>query len=249
MTFALQRALPWLILCRAITATAGDQPSGVPSPGGAPAAKSAHVHIEDAACWPSYPEEFRAVGVGGRSTIRLSVDAGGVVQHVYIEAASGPTPAHRILDTRAATALAACRIDAARDAQGRPTPGDALVTWTWEAPIASATDGHASASGAATIGMPPIPLLSSRECRQVDYPAAAVRQHATGVTKLRVDVDADGRVLGSTVVRAAGSTRAHHLLDDATRSLVANCPFRPALDEGGTPVASPYEFTFTWRLE
>lgn len=248
MTLAFHRALPCAVLSCVLPAAAADGPTAASSPAPASVATPARVHIEDAACWPRYPDEFRAAGVSGRSTIRLSVDAGGVVRHVYIESASGPTPAHRILDGRVAAALAACRIDAARDARGQPTAGDTLATWTWSVPAAVAGGSGTPASGAASVGMPPVPIMSDPACRP-SYPNVAVREGATGVTQLRIDVDAGGHAVASAVLQSAGPTRAHRLLDEAVASAMATCPFRPALDEGGTAVAGAYDLTYTWRLE
>ncbi len=91
-------------------------------------------------------------------------------------------------------------------------------------------------------------ILVSSMCRP-EYPAAALRAHATGQTRVRFVVDADGTPRDSEIIGASGSTREHLLLDNAARAVLARCPFAPAVSDAGAPVSSAIEISYSWRID
>jgi protein TonB len=86
-------------------------------------------------------------------------------------------------------------------------------------------------------------------CERPAYPAAASRAEATGVTKIRFTIDANGRVVKAEVERPAGATREHRLLDRAAVDALSQCRFRPGTDENGRAVGAYSVVDYVWRLE
>jgi protein TonB len=78
-----------------------------------------------------------------------------------------------------------------------------------------------------------------------DYPPAAVRAGIEGRTSFRLDVGADGKATGCTVVASSGSD---DLDRTACRKLMSRARFKPALDAGGNATASTYSGGVTWKL-
>jgi len=78
-----------------------------------------------------------------------------------------------------------------------------------------------------------------------DYPPAAVRAGIEGRTSFRLDIGADGKATGCTVVAGSGSD---DLDRTACRKLMSRARFKPALDAGGNPAASTYAGGVTWKL-
>ena len=76
----------------------------------------------------------------------------------------------------------------------------------------------------------PTPALETAkgrmQCSMVDYPAAAARAHATGWTTVHVRIAPDGSVADVHLLRPAGTTHQHDLLDSATvESIRHRCSF------------------------
>lgn len=83
-----------------------------------------------------------------------------------------------------------------------------------------------------------------------DYPAAAKRAEATGTTRIRFTIGADGRLAGSPeVVRSAGSSREHKMLDRIAASKLAECKFKAGVDENGKPVGASFDVEYVWKLD
>jgi protein TonB len=82
-----------------------------------------------------------------------------------------------------------------------------------------------------------------------DYPAAAVRAEATGMTTIRFTVGADGRVTGSEVIKSSGPSREHKQLDRVALAKLSECAFKPGADENGRPVGGTTEVQYVWKLE
>jgi protein TonB len=86
------------------------------------------------------------------------------------------------------------------------------------------------------------------QCRP-DYPAAAARSGATGVTRIRFTVDAAGQVAGARIVGSSGPSREHRLLDKAAAEALARCPIVVGTDDLGRPVGTTVDVEYDWKLD
>jgi len=94
-------------------------------------------------------------------------------------------------------------------------------------------------------------IANVQECapKADDYPPAALRQEATGTTRIRFTVDASGKVSASEVVKSAGSTREHRLLDRVAQQKLSECRFKPGSDEQGRPVGGSFDVEYVWKIQ
>ena len=78
-----------------------------------------------------------------------------------------------------------------------------------------------------------------------DYPSASLRNNEEGVTRYRLDVGADGKVVACTVTGSSG----HPALDDAScRLLTRRARFNPAKDSSGQAVGSVWSQSVRWQI-
>ena len=82
-----------------------------------------------------------------------------------------------------------------------------------------------------------------------EYPAAALRAGAQGVTTVAFHVDANGKVTGSEIVKSAGPTNYHQMLDVETARALSLCPFKAAKDADGHPIPSIVKVDYAWRIQ
>lgn len=82
-----------------------------------------------------------------------------------------------------------------------------------------------------------------------DYPRAALRAEATGTTRIRFAVDAAGKLASLDVVKSAGPTREHKMLDRVAADKLATCRFTPGVDETGRSVGGTFDIEYVWRIE
>jgi protein TonB len=106
------------------------------------------------------------------------------------------------------------------------------------------------------VAAPPAPKPVARPaqidmgtCAKPDYPAAATRAEATGVSRIRFTVDGTGQVTKAEVLGSAGPSREHRLLDRAAIEALSGCKFKPGTDENGKPVGAFANVEYVWRLE
>ena len=85
--------------------------------------------------------------------------------------------------------------------------------------------------------------------KEDDYPAAAVRAEATGTTKIRFTIDGDGKLVKTEIVKSAGSTREHKLLDRTVVDKLSTCKFTPGVDETGKRVGASFDVDYVWKLQ
>ena len=97
--------------------------------------------------------------------------------------------------------------------------------------------------------MPAIADASTCAPTEDDYPRAALRAEATGTTVVRFTVDGTGRLAKAEVVRSAGSSREHRLLDQTALRKLGECRFTPGRDAQGQPVGGSFEVEYVWRLQ
>ncbi|MEL6529210.1 MAG: energy transducer TonB [Pseudomonadota bacterium] len=80
---------------------------------------------------------------------------------------------------------------------------------------------------------------------QMAYPKSAMLEEVQGSVGTKVDIDANGRVMGCVVTRSSGSA----VLDMAACSgMQEYARFNPALDENGEPTGGDYRTTITYLL-
>jgi TonB family protein len=78
-----------------------------------------------------------------------------------------------------------------------------------------------------------------------DYPDSAIRNHEEGAVGFRLEVGADGRPEGCSVVSSSGSA----ILDSTTcRLLVERARFRPARDARGKATTDSFNGRIVWRM-
>lgn len=78
-----------------------------------------------------------------------------------------------------------------------------------------------------------------------DYPASAVLAGISGTTAVRLDVNAEGRVVGCTVTTSSGNGE---LDTTACERLAERARFSPARDAQGRPIASVFAKRIRWSV-
>lgn len=81
-------------------------------------------------------------------------------------------------------------------------------------------------------------------CAGPEYPSASKRLEEEGTVTLRYLVGTDGSVISAEVEKSSGFRR----LDEAARSSIVKCQFKPALKDG-IPVERVSKQNYTFRLE
>lgn len=81
-------------------------------------------------------------------------------------------------------------------------------------------------------------------CPRPEYPAADLQAQHQGTVRMRFLIGSDGAVKESQVEQSSS----HPALDEASRSALAKCRFKPAL-AGGKPVQSWTQVAYVWTLE
>ena len=136
-----------------------------------------------------------------------------------------------------------------------PTPAPTITTTTVAPPptavvIApqSAAPAPAAPAPARVAARPAIGNVQACAPGPDDYPAAALKEEATGTTRVRFTVDASGKLAAAEVVRSAGASRAHKALDRVAVQKLSECKFSPGLDENGRAVGGAFEVEYVWKL-
>lgn len=135
-----------------------------------------------------------------------------------------------------------------------PAPAPA-ITVTREAPppappVAIAPPPAPAAPPAPAVVRQAVPArIDVSSCEKPEYPSAATRAEATGVTKIRFTVDATGKVSKADLEKSAGSSREHRLLDRAAVEALSKCPFKPGMDEHGKPMGAIAIVEYVWKLD
>lgn len=99
------------------------------------------------------------------------------------------------------------------------------------------------------IGVPKQPVrrpavVDAQGCEKPAYPPASQRAHETGTVRLSFLIETNGKVVQSRVDRSSGSRR----LDEAARSALGLCNFKPATVDG-VPQRAWARIEYVWRLD
>jgi protein TonB len=141
-----------------------------------------------------------------------------------------------------------------------PTPAPTITTTQVAPPPTVVTVAPAAAPAPAAPPAPPAPprqaarpaIANAQSCAPTsdDYPRAARNAEATGTTKVRFNVGADGKLAGvPEVVRSAGPTREHKSLDRLAVTKLGECTFRAGTDENGRPMGGTFDVDYVWKLD
>ncbi|MBT9486625.1 MAG: TonB family protein [Rubrivivax sp.] len=140
-----------------------------------------------------------------------------------------------------------------------PPPAPTItVTRDVPPPAPPVSIAPAGPPGPPAVAAPPAPkraptpfIGNAGDCapKSEDYPAAAARAQATGTTIMRFTIGADGKMNNAEVVRSAGSSREHRLLDRLAIQKFSECSFKPGLDENGKPVGGTMNVEFVWKID
>ncbi len=96
---------------------------------------------------------------------------------------------------------------------------------------------------------PAIANASSCAPTQDDYPAAARRADATGITRVRFTIDEHGKLVKVDLLKSAGSSREHRMLDKVAIDKLGECTFKPGVDDTGKPVGGSFDVDYVWKLD
>ncbi|MCA0241449.1 MAG: energy transducer TonB [Proteobacteria bacterium] len=142
-----------------------------------------------------------------------------------------------------------------------PTPAPVITTTTVAPPPAPVT----IAPPPAPVAPPPAPAAPPAPPRMAakptianvqacapqadDYPAAARRAEATGTTRVRFTIGADGKLASADVIKSSGPSREHKMMDRVAVAKLSECKFEAGRDETGKPVGGVHEVEYVWKLE
>jgi periplasmic protein TonB len=119
------------------------------------------------------------------------------------------------------------------------------------APVAIAPAAPPAPPAPVVARQPKPAIINVQACapKSEDYPKAAMKAEAIGLTKIRFTIDAGGGLVKTEVVKSAGSSREHKMLDRVAVEKLSECTFKPAVDENGKPVGGTFEVEYNWKLE
>lgn len=130
-------------------------------------------------------------------------------------------------------------------------PANTRPAWQWTAalPLLLLAAGCTGMVGqpTATASKPVLeqePVADFSTCSKPVYPLASRKAKEAGAVMLRFQISAEGKVEDASVVSSSG----YPLLDEAARSSIAKCGFKPGI-AGGKPVSSPAIMQYVWRLD
>lgn len=193
-----------------------------------------------AACQPRYPPAALKAGVEGKTELNVFIDADGSIASAEVVRSAGDTPEHKLLDRTVALALLGCPMFRPKlDAEGHGVGYPLSLAFDWLLP---SPDGKPRRPH-------PAHLVALTPACKPAYPPAALQARAEGWTRVRVWLDAAGHVISTEVVKSAGDTPAHKLLDETAAASFPRCPYTPATDVHGKPADAMLELNYVWKLQ
>jgi protein TonB len=80
---------------------------------------------------PEYPPQARREEATGITKLHFEIDEHGKVKSSRVVRSSGPTRAHKVLDTAALNALSLCNFQPGIDENGKPVGGSTELEYKW----------------------------------------------------------------------------------------------------------------------
>jgi TonB family protein len=128
--------------------------------------------------------------------------------------------------------------------------GRSLFAQVIEAPLAHerAAASAAELSPSAPAGDHPARMKITMACVP-GMPASAQRAGASGTSHLSFTIDAQGKVVASSIVSPSGHSAEHHLLDRAALEALGRCPVEAGTDATGQPTTTTIRVAYKWVYE
>jgi protein TonB len=132
-----------------------------------------------------------------------------------------------------------------------PTPAPTITTTPVAPPPAPVTIAPAPtpappAPAPAQLAAQPA-IGNASDCKP-EYPPAAHRAQVGGTTTIRFTIDATGKMVNAEVVRSAGPSREHKLLDRTAVNALSGCTFRAGRDANGQPIGASFTLEYVWKI-
>jgi len=136
-----------------------------------------------------------------------------------------------------------------------PPPIAPQITTTTVAPPPAVDRRVEAAAPPAPTAAPP--AIQARPARvdasdpacKPEYPPAALRAGITGVmTRIKMTVDANGKVVSTEIVKPSGPLRENRAMDKAAAEALATCPAKPGIDENGKPIGTTVLVEYPWVI-
>jgi TonB family protein len=110
---------------------------------------------------------------------------------------------------------------------------------------ALAQEGPGGTAAASANSQQAKPVLNFASCSKPEWPQDALARRSQGTTTLRFLIDTDGSVAQSAVLKSSGDPA----LDEAARTSIAKCQFRPAVDADKKPARAWVPVQYVWTLD
>ena len=81
------------------------------------------------------------------------------------------------------------------------------------------------------------------------YPAAALKAHVSGTTRVRLTIEPTGAISGTEIVESSGPLPENKLLDAAAAEALSRCETRTGRDAQGQPIGAQIVVTYKWALQ
>jgi protein TonB len=137
-----------------------------------------------------------------------------------------------------------------------PTAAPVITTTQVAPPPAPVTIAPPAPPAPPAPAAPPAPKVAAAParidvstCAKPEYPPAAARAEATGTTRIKFTVDAEGKVSKAEIERPSGPTREHRLLDKTAADALGQCRFKPGIDGDGKPVGGIANVEYVWKID
>ena len=88
-------------------------------------------------------------------------------------------------------------------------------------------------------------ILNTASCSKPEWPKDALARRSQGTTTVNFLIDTDGSVAESAVTKSSGDPS----LDEAARSAIAKCMFRPAVGSDKKPARAWVPVQYVWTLD
>lgn len=101
----------------------------------------------------------------------------------------------------------------------------------------------------ATYQSPTRVRFAAAVCTSEPYPLAAMNAKVTGKTVVQFDIDSKGTVSNAVVLKSAGETPQHKLLDEAARRITSTCIYPSRSGDATQTTTTTTTTDYIWKID